>query len=124
MTEEEILAMEAGNKLNLLVCEKVFNNKTFGSVKPYSTDISAAWEVVEYLGGIWDIKIRLRPHPDDPPFAEGRPAYQAAVSLADYVEAEGIHINQREGKSPWCWQLPEAICLAALLVKLATAEAV
>ena len=49
MAKEEILAMKAGLDLNLLVCKVVFGNKTFGSVRPYSTDISAAWQVVERM---------------------------------------------------------------------------
>ena len=46
---ERITVMKAGRDLDCLVCEKVFDNKTFGSVKPYSTDISAALLVVEEL---------------------------------------------------------------------------
>jgi len=139
MTEEEVLAMWGGEELDRIVAVEamdlicVFEPRYLEwpeveswydmeckptSVSCYSTTVVGAWQVVEHLGGLWDIKRRLRPHPDDPASAEGRPAYQASVSLADYVEAEGIHINQREGKSPWCWQLPEAICIAALLVKI------
>ncbi|GAH04206.1 unnamed protein product, partial [marine sediment metagenome] len=36
MTKEEVLAMRPGRDLDLLVCKMVFDNKTFGSVKPYS----------------------------------------------------------------------------------------
>ena len=49
MTKEQILAMEAGSDLNWLICTEVFGGKTLGSVKPYSTDISAAWQMVEKM---------------------------------------------------------------------------
>lgn len=127
MTEEEILAMKAGRELDAAVAYYVMeadadspaDSVLLEGAKHYSIDISLAWQVVEHLGGLWDIKRRLRPHPDDPPMTEGKPAYQVTASLADYVKATNIHINERTGKSPWCWQLPEAICLAALLAKIA-----
>ena len=84
----------------------------------FSTDISAAWQVVE-KDGAWDFKKRFRPHPDDPPGAGGRATYQAIVFLSDYNPYEDELTNKRTGRSPWYWQLPEAICKAALLTKLA-----
>lgn len=140
MTKEEISAMEVGVELDRIVAVEVMDlictfeprfvawpevetwydmECRLTSVSCYSTTIIGAWQVVEYLGGLWDIQRRLRRHPDDPPKAEGRPIYQVSVSLADYDEDEAIHTNEREASSPWCWQLPEAICKAALLVKLA-----
>jgi hypothetical protein len=50
MTCEDILNMPAGPKLDDLVAEKVMNDP-MGQVwsRHYSTDISAAWEVLEKL---------------------------------------------------------------------------
>jgi len=52
MTKEEILAMEAGDKLNREV------NWYFDLPRytPVSTDISAAWQVVEKLTEDWKLK--------------------------------------------------------------------
>ena len=122
MTKEEILAMEAGKELNKLIGEEIFELevKDFWPVEPkpngysyhmrvsaegsgyrqawdllphYSTDISAAWPVVEKLKDYypkiefnqysrkWEVEFLL-----------------CAIALADTA--------------------PEAICKAALLTKL------
>ena len=127
MTKEEILAMEVGEKLDAFVAEIVmgiqgwfkYSTGYHPKAYPYSTDISAAWQVVEKEGA-WDIKKRFRPHPDDPAGSGGRPTYQATVFLSDYDPYEDALINKRTGRSPWYWQLPEAICKAALLAKHST----
>lgn len=57
MTDEEISNISAGKELDALIAEKVFDNRgvttaMFGNmnaVKPYSTDIATAWEIVEKL---------------------------------------------------------------------------
>ena len=51
MTEEEILAMEAGRELDALVVQKVIGSTpvTIFRPPPYSTDIAAAWHVKELL---------------------------------------------------------------------------
>lgn len=116
MTKEEILAMEVGPELDLEVALKVIGIIPY-KAESYSTDILAAWQVVE-KDGAWDIKKRFRPHPDDPALSGGRPTYQAICFLSDYNEYEDELINKRTGRSPWCWTLPEAICKAALLAKL------
>lgn len=62
-------------------------------IKPYSTDIAAAWEVVEKMEGVWDICSRARGW---------------VVGLA--VRSEGSDkIVYAEGGTA-----PHAICLAAL----------
>lgn len=79
-------------------------------------DISAALRVVERSEGSWDIKKRYRPHPDDLPGTGGRATYQAIIVITEF---EGLtETVERKFRSPWCWQLPEAICKAALLTKL------
>jgi len=74
MTVEEIDKMEAGHELDALVAERVMGHRYSGGVTswcredgklvqpdgglpPYSTDISAAWEVVERLRKDWAIRI-------------------------------------------------------------------
>lgn len=142
MTKEEILAMQAGIELDILILENVLEyqretriepskvyeqitgrnycwrkeTSVFQRPPPYSTDISAALQVME-KDGAWDIKKRFRPHPDDPAGTGGRATYQAKCFLSDYDPYEDELINKRTGKSPWCWGLPEAICKAALLIK-------
>ena len=55
MTNKEIDKMEAGRKMDMLVAEKVMGWKRHGTdiaasnPFPYSTSISAAWEVVEKM---------------------------------------------------------------------------
>lgn len=111
MTMEELLAMEPGLKLDILVAEKIFNAKvrddsyadywfeegepmTFSMegfetrFKP-STDISAAWEIVEKLSP--RIMVLNRRHAD---------VWHCKFYGNGFVEAETA---------------PHAICLAALL---------
>ncbi len=113
MTEEEILAMKPGRDLNLLVCEKVFDNKTFGSVKPYSTDILAAWPIVMGCPGM---KITFH-RTIRPSVIEDSASLK---KLPDgrlewfYVVYEGHEVRAPEA--------PEAVCKAALLSKLEAGE--
>lgn len=137
MTKEEILAMEAGRKLDGLVGKEIMGieveypfaegypfyltdngkgKRVWDTVAFYSTDISAAGQIVE-KDGAWDIKKRYRPHPEDPSGSPGRPTYQAAVQISDYDPYEDELFNKWSGRSPWCWTLPEAICKAALIAK-------
>jgi hypothetical protein len=68
---EKILAMEAGRELDALVCEHVLdmevsrnihtNLPTWSNMPNYSTDISAAWEVVEKMDSKgFDVMILVR----------------------------------------------------------------
>lgn len=62
MTREDIENMEAGREMDWHIQEKVINEPLgrFDSYpKPYSTDISAAWEVVEKIKN-GDIQARER----------------------------------------------------------------
>lgn len=111
MTKEEILAWKPYQW-------KYAVWQAFGISVKDEKDILAAWQVVERVGGAWDIKKRYRPHPDDPSGTGGRATYQAIVFTSDYDFYEDELVNKRLGRSPWCWSLPEAICKAALLTKL------
>jgi hypothetical protein len=57
MTRDEILKLEAGPKMNQLIWWKVFDmtptpkDNDMLKLPPYSTDIAAAWEVVEHFTG-------------------------------------------------------------------------
>ena len=137
MNKEEILAMKPGEALDNLIIKKLMHhvwddgdrprckicgvwkdwNKPAGcQSKPYSTEISAASLLVDE-DGAWDIKKRFRPHPDDPDCSPGRATYQAIVVITKYEDL--VETSEQKFRSPWCWSLPEAICKAALLVKLA-----
>jgi hypothetical protein len=138
MTRDEILGLEAGNNLDILVAEKVFGwrkgtneynilgwqwSKRDGTpvlddswdgvwVTPlsctpnYSTDIKAAWEVVE--------KMREKSF------------YVRVNSIGKYFECCFIKnfVNENNtpgsfiGLSNTCKTAPEAICKAALLAVL------
>lgn len=66
MTRDEILAMPAGREMNALIVEKVMKWNVKVTLKDYvieyprySTDIAAAWQVIEKLAHepySWDIK--------------------------------------------------------------------
>ena len=57
MNKEDVLKMEAGPKMNQAIWWKIFNmeptpeNNDMLNLPDYSTDIAAAWEVVEMLVG-------------------------------------------------------------------------
>jgi hypothetical protein len=58
MTKDEILNMPAGTKMDDLIAELVMHDP-MGQVwsRHYSTDISAAWEVVEKMqGDFWKLE--------------------------------------------------------------------
>jgi len=130
MTKEEILAMEAGRELDIKVAKEVFNcfliiegnnvgcgcpnkpHKDFSkpfyelSLMPYSTDISAAWQVAE--------KMVSSGYAFCFDWASGKVAtvirciFEENFSKAESEESEWI-----DGKTA-----PEAICKAALLTRL------
>ncbi len=97
--------MEAGNELDALIAEMVMGEKACFSVtglsqnpmyKPYSTSISAAWEVVEKLAMVTI---------ENGGKSVGQPEWSAgfpyAGGLGDWVHGQGD-------------TAPHAICLAAL----------
>ena len=94
MTRDEVLALKPGSKLDLLVCEKVM--KWITPWEPFfpSTDISAAWEVVEKMSEQW-------------------PQYQL-TKIEDGWSVmwgfDGYGWPEATGKTA-----PEAICKAALM---------
>ena len=118
LTREEILAMEPGRELDALVADKVigmdlvedtqlqlpryylpeYDRTIHRDVPLYSSDISAAWEVLEYMqdsGWSWDMKMN---------------------NLAKEVEVR-IGRGQAVSKS-----VPEAICKSALIANLDAIE--
>ena len=121
MTKEEILKMAAGNKLDAQIARGIFGKQIANDgiwkeyvlgrgrltdasgkfdlilLEPYSTDISAAWQVVEKIRTI-DTYIEI---------SNGwQPEQFWRVKLTP------------EGIDAWGRTLPEAICKAALLAKL------
>lgn len=113
MTREEILGMEAGRELDALILEYVFNDCDYHGdylitveerdFHP-STDIKAAWEVVE--------KMRNRP---------GCTCCKACIEIhgTDFDnESDKPYLAFIHGQEAQGLTAPEAICKAALLVVL------
>jgi len=127
MTKEEILAMKPSKELDAqaakLLGKPVYKNREgrwlirTGSKSldraplPYSTDISAAWQVVEKLTEDWKLK--------------GKPISIEVIYDCGAYETKIETWNEK--KPDWnepifsssCREAPEAICKAALLTKLA-----
>jgi hypothetical protein len=117
MTREEILGMEVGRELDALILEYVFNDCDYHGdylitveerdFHP-STDIKAAWEVVEVLrkrGIYFDI------HVNDT-------GYHIFNYIVHYGEPELYPGWYEELSLERCKTAPEAICKAALLAVL------
>lgn len=51
MKRQVVLAMKPGEEIDLLIKEKIFGFQRFeeGSNKKYSSDISAAWEIINIM---------------------------------------------------------------------------
>ena len=105
MTHDEILNMPAGREMDALIAEKVTKTTTcpyWGSevaetVPHYSTDISAAWEVVEKMSSKFIGLHKMK-------FAEGK-------WFALYLDKSNDDCEEIvEAETPML-----AICLAALL---------
>lgn len=136
MTKEEILAMEAGRELDKVVGEKVFGldvkvfqgfidkysyqyrtpseyGETYEFLPFYSTDISAAWLVVEKMCN-WDVgdnMLVLTGQAKDPTSNNDTGGWWEAEVNGDWGKAIA------GGKAA-----SGAICKAALLVKLEEAR--
>jgi hypothetical protein len=102
MTREDILAMPAGRELDALVAEKVMGYKytsDFDRLFKPSTDISAAWEVVEKFNTYRMQKLRDNDHR----LVDGK-VHQCFLG--------------KNGNCAYGHTAPEAICKAALLAVL------
>jgi len=117
MTKEKIMATRAGKKLDAMVAETVMGNRyvrdeTFGDMEitpeginsilqPYSSDITAAWDVLERMKG-YNPRLAFDTHSRK---------WEAAFSF-----------NEAEFTFPMvlATTAPEAICKAALLALLET----
>lgn len=100
MKREEILAMEPGEELDGIVSREIFAVEMIAHV-PYSSDISAAWEVVRKLSKDYGVNV----FEDD-----GAPCECTLVRYPETVAVVG-------GSSA-----PEVICKAALLAVLEEGE--
>lgn len=103
MTKEEILAMEAGGKLDRLIEQEIMGGSALiERILPYhySKGISAAWRVVEKMDtlGYWC-------------HIHSFPTRMWSVRFAPPISGEGQSVD--------CPSVEEAICKAALLAKLA-----
>jgi len=115
MNKEEILAMESGSdrKLDILVHEQIMHrtvpvdhditDRFCDCVPRYSTDISAAWQVVEKFSSGYRIVISTTRYPWD------------CRIYADDKELRCV--ADASGKTA-----PEAICKAALLATIEEAQ--
>jgi len=100
MTREEILKMEAGTDLDKTITHKVISDDGFWhGVKPYSTDIAAAWEVVEKMRSISEFSFVWHRRP---------------MAIFDKVNEEDKDLGDWVGAET----APLAICRAALLATL------
>lgn len=124
MKREEILAMEAGEGLDKLVIQKIMHHIWDGGDRPrckicgvwkdwdkptacetkkYSTDISAAWQVVGKL------------------IEDG---YFLTIGYSQAEKDWGVSLDEMRpfvgdyDEIAWCKTAPEAICKVALLAKL------
>lgn len=100
--KEKVLAMKAGRDLNWLVCTIIFDNKTLGSLRPYSTDISFAWQVVDRMEH-HEFRISNEYH-------NGEWYWYCGIEQPEDLSEGYFSATARF--------LPEAICKAALLAKL------
>ena len=128
MKKEEILAMEAGKELDILIVKEIIGGVGDGyptvlspTPSSYSTDISAAWQVVKALRNMKDEKGHqllccLKIHCDIPG--------EAWDIHWSYSELSIMEDGHKDHKLPLSWfSLPEAICKAALLIKYSTKKA-
>jgi len=95
MTEDELLKLEAGEELDLLVAREVLRIKP-KDARHYSTDISDAWQVVSKLSDYgW--------------------FYLGRGNGKWYATVRDSRIKWGQTKTVPCSTGPEAICKAALL---------
>lgn len=95
LTREKILAMEPGRELDALVAKKIFGVNNPDTRWSPSTEISAAWEVVEELNGKCAFEIGRAGDYFDP-----NRKWKARFGMSGWVEADTAL---------------ESICKAALL---------
>ncbi|WFB57488.1 hypothetical protein [Paenibacillus sp. BR1-192] len=105
MKREEILAMKPGEELDEIVSREIFGVEMIAHV-PYSSDISAAWEVVEKLRES-HLYTDIRTCAD---------FYEVWVQIPPFQEE---HVQTETIAHP---RLPYAICKAALLAVLEEGE--
>lgn len=141
LTREQILAMEPGAELDALVAERVFGEEVvwnpdrtdaqiamgarcdddgvpfdfdFEQMPPYSTDISAAWKVVEKIEGIEDANWVCGDNmsPDGK-----RDGYAFRIYFPSGVTDEigNMEFDEVDGVGG---SVPEAICKVALIATL------
>lgn len=102
LTRDQLLEMEPGFGLNLLVGEEMGYNL---NVPDYSQDISETWNVVAAANRYYDHWLHLKT-----PCISGEP-YQAAFAQHGCETWNHEHTYGATGKS-----VPEAICKAFLLM--------
>lgn len=113
MTRADVLGMQVGRELDSLVAEKVMGLKIYSRIghnylgkdgfykiiREYSTDISAAWEVVEKLINDAGIDISI--------------IFDISREYKVKITDDGVIKSKIQ-----CKTAPEAICKAALLAVL------
>ena len=101
MTREEIMSMNSGRELDVLIAKNVMGHEVFVEYTNYSTDVSAAWEIVEKFNGViidrCDIKTGWRIGLAKDEFVTDS---SNCITSDNLVEADTA---------------PHAICLAALI---------
>lgn len=95
-TREEIMSMSAGHELDAIITTAVMGFDQCDTDSPYSTDIAAAWEVVEEL--------------------QSRGIYIDIRTCADFYEAQALeYIIDRHFETVADPSISLAICRCALL---------
>lgn len=100
MKREDLLAMEPGEELDGIVSQEIFGVEMIAHV-PYSSDISAAWEVVEKLEKEVTVK-----------------RFEGMTGYRYWCRISGSDETRFDEKIAHGTKAPEAICKASLLAVL------
>ena len=107
-------SMEAGRALDELVAKKVMGQRV--EVPHYSTDIAAAWTVVEKMRDMWTEATDSWPRLGDPLFDQETLHPEAFPKPFD--DSAFFDLLRRSTDRRWPWLFlyitPKAICCAAL----------
>lgn len=128
MTREQILAMQPGRELDVLVAEKVFKKTIMRERRPngevymnrelenvyipvpyYSTDLSTAWEVLDKVTNkrhTWELANTL--------YSDKREEFDLTI----FLWSSTVALEADDNASVTADTIPEAICKCALLAVL------
>jgi ABA sandwich protein len=109
VTDEEIDMMEAGDQINFLICEKIFENKL--PLLCFSTNLDNAWLVLrKMVSEDWDVQMSISSKTPDGDAEQCYCHFQHGDDNAQWRE-------DWKFIQAWAPTIPLAICRAALLAK-------